>query len=291
MLHYCSGYLIYFLKLYKMKKSLFYFILACFFLSCQSDKKEGAAPVINDSLSVAAPTPENAAPRKTDTVSSFKTDNFEMSAKYFTAPSGITYKMEYLDPNPEELKEEESKAAMNCSNNYFDGTDRKISKISLVSGNAKSYTTLVDFLSSLKSDDDMIALEIPRTAGSNRVTEEKKNVKLSNIFLFAIKRESDNDYHMIIGDKKGHFFNVECSGLPTHNATDYPQLEAARTKITEHFSEMCSAKYAVFESGIPIEVTGSIFFDVDHKAGVIGPEGYRPKTAWEVHPMSNIVFN
>jgi hypothetical protein len=39
-----------------------------------------------------------------------------------------------------------------------------------------------------------------------------------------------------------------------------------------------------------VKVTGSLFFDVDHKAGSVGPTGMRPKTAWEIHPVSDIQF-
>jgi hypothetical protein len=37
-------------------------------------------------------------------------------------------------------------------------------------------------------------------------------------------------------------------------------------------------------------VTGSLFFDVDHPAGAVGPQGHRPQTAWEIHPISSIAF-
>jgi hypothetical protein len=35
-------------------------------------------------------------------------------------------------------------------------------------------------------------------------------------------------------------------------------------------------------------IEGSLFFDIDHAAGVVGPEGKRPKKAWEIHPITKI---
>jgi hypothetical protein len=38
-------------------------------------------------------------------------------------------------------------------------------------------------------------------------------------------------------------------------------------------------------------VEGALFFDVDHAAGVVGPTQptpMRPKTAWEIHPVTNV---
>jgi len=29
---------------------------------------------------------------------------------------------------------------------------------------------------------------------------------------------------------------------------------------------------------------------VDHAAGVVGPQGMRPSTAWEIHPVTKIEF-
>ena len=31
-------------------------------------------------------------------------------------------------------------------------------------------------------------------------------------------------------------------------------------------------------------------FDVDHAAGVVGPGNFKPKTAWEIHPITKLEF-
>jgi hypothetical protein len=35
-------------------------------------------------------------------------------------------------------------------------------------------------------------------------------------------------------------------------------------------------------------VTGSLFFDMDHLAGVVGTGEFKPQTAWEIHPVTSI---
>ena len=37
-------------------------------------------------------------------------------------------------------------------------------------------------------------------------------------------------------------------------------------------------------------VCGSLFYDISHSPGTVGPQGLRPGTAWEIHPVTSIVF-
>ena len=39
-----------------------------------------------------------------------------------------------------------------------------------------------------------------------------------------------------------------------------------------------------------VKIRGSIFFDTDHAAGTVGPTGFRPATAWEIHPVIYLEF-
>ena len=111
-----------------------------------------------------------------------------------------------------------------------------------------------------------------------------------------MKKESDNDYHVIIGDNvkktKATFFNIEISGVPkTGNAANKKALQTIRDFFEDNFVQLCGSKYAIFDSNpVPVSVQGSVFFDIDHKAGVVGPIGFRPKAAWEIHAVSAIKF-
>jgi len=39
---------------------------------------------------------------------------------------------------------------------------------------------------------------------------------------------------------------------------------------------------------IAVEVQGSLFYDIDHEPGVVGPLDMQPRTAWEIHPISEL---
>lgn len=131
------------------------------------------------------------------------------------------------------------------------------------------------------------------TSSSPRIAEEKHYVRLlKDTYLYAFKKESDNDYHVIIGDnknvKKATFFNVEISGLPNSNNKTFTAVRAAFEK---QFVQVCSSGYVIFaQNPIKIQIEGSTFFDVDHKPGQIGPVGFQPTTNWEIHPISKITF-
>lgn len=134
---------------------------------------------------------------------------------------------------------------------------------------------------------------ILKTADSGRVAEEKHNVEVTG-FLYAAKREADNDFHCIVGMAPGdpqRFLNIEVSGLPPPGpARD--QIKSARDRFTKFFGTHVpgAGEYSKFHPPIKVRVTGSSFFNIDLKAGVIGPTGFRPKSAWEIHPVTDIEF-
>jgi hypothetical protein len=141
----------------------------------------------------------------------------------------------------------------------------------------------------------MKGLHISSAPDSERTSEEQHNVTVGGV-IYAASKETDNDFHLIVGDRgcdSGDcFINVEVSGLPTDPAaSDYPTLSAIRTKFETYLDQQLPGrKYKEFDPPIPVTVTGSIFFDVDHAAGAIGPAGMKPSSAWEIHPVTDITF-
>src|SRR5262249_4522058 len=112
--------------------------------------------------------------------------------------------------------------------------------------------------------------------------------------LFAVKKESDNDYHLILDDdgdiEEGAKFNVEISGVPTEGP-DIADIRKVREKFKDHFDGDPPKKYKpFFDPPKRVVIEGSLFFDADHPAGQVGPEGYRPASAWEIHPVKSIQF-
>ncbi|HRH03421.1 MAG TPA: hypothetical protein PLN13_09250 [Bacteroidia bacterium] len=216
------------------------------------------------------------------------------SISLFTAPNGKQYKVIQL-PAESSLDTStgftELAAQLDCETDDYHGKDRKASKLSIVNASTEAFNSLNSFIETLKDDNSMINnSQISRDENNKRVKDEKRNIKLSNIFIYAMKREPDNDYHIIIGDENGLYFNIENSGLPDENQGDFNRLAKARKEVEDYFGEACNSNYQKFDPPIPVEIEGSIFYDIDHRPGAVGPEGFKPKTSWEIHPITKIVF-
>lgn len=224
----------------------------------------------------------------------------------FVSPKGTRYATwETDDPGSEEefareLAEElrrmspaDRLAAANTEN--FIGHDRKAAKTSIATADVESFDDLRDLLGSLPDDEAMLNHNPPITEdeGSDRVDEEERNVSIA-CYLFATKKEADNDYHLILGEVGSHgphsLMTAEVSGLPRTGPTR-TRLKIPREAFQEYFADQpIGSRYRVFDPPIPVKVTGSLFFDVDHPAGAVGPTGMRPRTAWEIHPVTEITL-
>ena len=178
----------------------------------------------------------------------------------------------------------------------FQGHDRKDAKTSIAMGDPQPYAHIVSLRSSLMSDEDMLQMGITKAADSERTAPEQRNVRVKGL-IYAIAKESDNDFHLIVGDPGcedgGCFITVEVSGLPASSSPDAVALSAARSKFLAFFDGTqpgASRGYEKFDPAIPVVITGSLFFDVDHNAGAVGPRGFKPSSAWEIHPLTDITF-
>jgi hypothetical protein len=176
----------------------------------------------------------------------------------------------------------------------FLGTDRKAAKTSIAPGAVTPFADIVDLRATLPMDNAMVSdPDISKDKDNQRVAREKRNVRV-RAFLLAAAKEKDNDFHLILGtaaaDDTDAMMNSEVSGLPTNGPFVAP-LSAARNQFKTHFgADLPGRSYHVYEPPIPVEVTGSLFFDLDHKGGTVGPGPLKPSTAWEIHPITEIVF-
>ncbi len=186
-------------------------------------------------------------------------------------------------------------AHTHSSGDVFAGNDRRDPKTSVATGGLKSFSSIAALRSSFPTDDFMKGLGITRAPDSERTTQEQYNVNVEG-YIFAASKESDNDFHLIVGDKDcgsgDCIINVEVSGLPQDPAdSSFPMLSAVRTKFLAYFNQgLPSRGYKRFEPPIGAVLTGSVFFDVDHRAGAVGPSGLKPSSAWEIHPLTDISF-
>lgn len=215
----------------------------------------------------------------------------------FVSPKGRTYRVIDTLEKGEfvETGRPPSAAAAATAADNFNGTDRKAAKTSIADAPVESFSSVRELLATLPADNTMLALGISRDATSDRVQQEKRNVSVVG-YIYAVKSEEDHDFHVILGmspdDAGSAFLNVEVSGLP-QGGVARAQLKAARTAFKNFFAPQgvnFSSSYRKFDPPIPVRVEGSLFFDVDHAAGVVGPQGMRPKTAWEIHPVTAIEF-
>ncbi len=190
-----------------------------------------------------------------------------------------------------ENNEQQKTTSTSCASN-FTGVDRAVAKTSFATATSFAYGSFNAFRNTLQTDTYMRGLGI--TTSSNRASVENRNVKFSSAYLYAIKRESDNDFHMIIGDASlNALTNCEASGLPATGAASYNAISAVKNSVTTKLgTNLCSqSSYLIFNPAIHIvSFKGSTFFDIDHAAGTIGPTGYRPTTAWEIHPIQEVLF-
>ena len=180
----------------------------------------------------------------------------------------------------------------------FRGTARKAAKISIAETEVEIFEDIKDLIETLPAKEDMTSHQPPITtdAKSGRVDEEKRNVRV-RAFLYAASREDDNDFHLIVGrdpELEAMYMTMEISGLPPQGSEHFSKLKAAREAYKEFFGDdLPGASYDFYDPPIPVEVEGSLFFDMSHSSGSRpGPASLRPHipTIWEIHPMTNIVF-
>ncbi len=184
-----------------------------------------------------------------------------------------------------------------CTGEAYKGKDRKAAKTSIaLSSKVEDFKTLDELILTLPSDNFMRNLHPPITKDPNslRVQEENRNVSVESAYLFAIYRENDNDFHVIIGSTpdadSALLMNFEISGLPHKTELSYPVFKEVRKKVKDYFGNVCKKKTILTVNPVHVSIEGSLFFDVDHPAGQVGPGKLKPKTSWEVHPVTDIIF-
>lgn len=189
--------------------------------------------------------------------------------------------------------------------NKFGGKDRKAAKLSTGNGAIEVFADVAALIKTLPSTAAM-KKHVPKIgtdAGSGRVTEEQRNVRVRG-FIYAASREGDNDFHVMLGrdpaKKPPMYFNMEISGLPPAGAKSLARLTKVRDDYKMFFTtpqvpklKLPGMSYDFYDPPIPVEVEGSLFFDMTHASGVgPGPQSLHKDipTIWEIHPVTKIAF-
>jgi len=220
------------------------------------------------------------------------------TARPVQSPSGKTYVRTHVanadNDEPVNIPPVPIGAAPNMDT--FHGSARMAAKLSIASGTPTTFSDLSALLKTLVPDKKMRAMKISKGPDSGRLPQEKQVVTVT-AFLYAASRESDNDFHCIVGrdpSKTASYMNVEVSALPPSSSQFFAALRTARNQFKTFFTSsgdgLPASGYDKYDPPISITVTGSLFFDVDHVPPAVGPTGMKPKTAWEIHPVSDIQF-
>jgi hypothetical protein len=191
-------------------------------------------------------------------------------------------------------------ATQAAGSDTFAGTARKAAKLSVPAGAPQTFASVSDVIQSLPSDASMIKHKPPikDTATSARTSEELRTVKIPKAFLYAASRESDNDFHLIVGNATDapleQYLTMELSGLPPANSPAFPTLKAARDTYKAFFTtHLPGDTYDFYHPPIAVAIAGPIFFDISHATGAApGPQSLKSRmpTIWEVHALSSITF-
>jgi len=208
-----------------------------------------------------------------------------------------------LDPYDPQMTDAQIPAigalAAAVSGDNFQGTARKAAKLSFAGAATENFPDVQTLIASLPEEQKMINHSplITTDANSDRVAEEKRNVHL-RAFIYAASREADNDFHLIVGRDPSlsppMYMTMELSGLPPHSSASFGQLNTARDAYKAFFSDgLPGPSYDFYDPPVPIDVEGSLFFDMTHAhGGRPGPASLRNDmpVIWEVHPIRKIVF-
>jgi hypothetical protein len=171
----------------------------------------------------------------------------------------------------------------------------KTSYVPITEAPVEVFDDLGSLIVTLPDDDEMRA-RTQENWDFDRINEmghnERRNVRVT-AYLFAVQKEADNDFHLILDDdgslEEGAKMNAEISGIPT-DSSDRDQIAQVRQDFKDHFNGNPPQTYKPFIGPVRVVIEGSLFFDRDHPSGTVGPQGYRPASAWEIHPIRSIQF-
>ena len=195
----------------------------------------------------------------------------------------------------------EGKKKKKAPGEQFGGTSRRVAKLSLVDEELEEFSDVADLIETLPAHATMKKKKITTDADSDRVPQERRNVRVNPAFLYAASIEDDNDYHLIIGrdpeaDGDPVYMTMELSGLPPADLPSSAALKKVRTAFKKFFkdffgNELPGTKYDFYDPPIRIDVEGSLFWDASHATGSRpGPQSLRDDipTVWEVHPIGRM---
>lgn len=188
------------------------------------------------------------------------------------------------------------------SSEVFKGKFRPEAKTSYARIRKEKTTDIESLLNGLPTDAQMTKLHPELVAKDSkhqnhepRIPGEKRNITV-NAWLYWVGHQSDNDYHLILGDTSELssgtvFMNAEISGLPPDKPSKQPFVRL-RSELVKVLT-ISPNKKGAFVSPLPVRITGSLLWDGEHRnphnVGPKRPVDIRPEKAWEIHPIHDFV--
>jgi hypothetical protein len=127
-------------------------------------------------------------------------------------------------------------------------------------------------------------------------------------YMRVVAGEPDGDYHIQISETNDTFEDCLVVEVPKDDAVfvenDKPVVEAAKSVRGFVMARITKGKDPVghvmaIKGPAYVEVTGQLFFDSEHQAGMakgvfrgksINGKQLPSKTSWEIHPITNLAF-
>lgn len=153
------------------------------------------------------------------------------------------------------------------------GTDREAGQVSMT-----PHPTTVSTLASQPAPPN------PNAQPDTRFAPTEVTVFAVSAILKVIKREKDQDYHLVIADPQtGETMIIEAPDPDCAIGGRFDaEIAGARQQIEAHFGGQIRGRHQV---NIPVDVTGIAFFDPMH-----GQEGVAANGI-ELHPILSIAFH
>jgi hypothetical protein len=163
---------------------------------------------------------------------------------------------------------------------------RNPAKASVATGAMEEFDSLPDLLRTLTPDEEMRQRDLP----PERTAAEERNVAV-NVWGYAATLSFDGDYHMVFGsapELPAQFMTAEVRRAPLRSV-DHTKTLATREQFRAIFGHPAWwGIYSRFKPPVHVRITGSLFFDIDHHPGDVGPHEFASDTTWEIHPVTSI---
>jgi hypothetical protein len=174
------------------------------------------------------------------------------------------------------------------------GHTRMTARTSVSAAPTETFKSLDELLAALPSDEKMRQHDPPisRAPSSGRVAEEERNVTVDT-FLHAAKRNMSNDFNLILGggtaQARRPCLSAKISALPKKGRFNNV-LKPVRKEFEQLFQNkpVPGSRWTFYDPPIPVQVSGSLFYNILHLPGTVGPRDMATDSSWEIRPITRI---